>query len=190
MSVSPVIIDFFKTFQDPILLTFLPLLVALGIVRFTRINLRNFTGVYLLLGAGQFALTSALFGMSTAAVAGIALAVGVVVLLLAVGFIGKTQSAANYETLLAGIGLFPWYVGLEAGLLYVGIALAGIALIYVVRILASRKKFLQPLKHILKPDGAIPQAMHRDIWQEIRKALLPTPVAVASFVVVLVILFF
>lgn len=187
---SETIIEFFNTFNNPALLSFIPLILSFVIIRFTRINLRNFTAVYLLLAIAHMVFTYIVFGMGNAIAATVAIFLGIITVFVTVGFIGKTQSAANYQTLFAGVGLFPWYLGLAESVTYVVAAILCMTVVLWVRLWAVSRKFLQSFKKVLTRDASVPQKMREDIWQYFNRVLLTTPVCIAALAAVVVFLFF
>lgn len=125
---------------EPILaIALIPLFIGILLSQFLRFNVKSFQGVYLLLAAGATAVSY--FYMNAGfLVPLIAVGVGFVVMLLLMGFFGTHIRNSDYALIEYGIGLFPWYLGFTAAIIYT-IIFAGFAIL-----IALRPKFNNPFK--------------------------------------------
>lgn len=100
-----------------------PLLLAATLVRVNPLPIRTFQAVYLLFGAAWIGIHTYFFEYYGVIAPILCLLIGEVILFLAMGLIGTKLGAANYASILIGVGLFPWHVGLIPSTIYVMTAL-------------------------------------------------------------------
>lgn len=167
-------------FTTPLAYSSIAFLLSLIVIRFTRISLRNFLAVYLLLGAMHLTAQYVTLGVSQMLWGVAAIVTGLIATLLAVGFIGKTRSSANYQTLMVAIGFFPWWLGWTGVIIYlVGILLFG-SITFVGQLWASSRRYLQQPLSVLRRDPSIPEQVLEDIWSRVRQVMFATPVFCAG----------
>ena len=92
------------------------LLLGLLLTVYTKLNLRIFQGVYLLLGAINvlayyFMDLSILYPV-------VYFIVGELAMVLMLGIMGKTFSPKNYAAIMFAIGLFPWALNMGVTIIY------------------------------------------------------------------------
>lgn len=116
-----------------------PLFLGFILSQFLRLNLRMLQGVYLLLAAGNIALSY--FLLQDWITPAIIAAIGFITLVIAAGLLGGKVRPSDYVFMQVGVGLFPWvHWGLLPAIAY-GVSLAGFA-----TLVALRPKFKNPLK--------------------------------------------
>jgi hypothetical protein len=161
------------------------LLIGLTVIRAKSISLRSFQAVYLLLGAANIAFCYFNFPEVGILRPIAALAAGVVFTFLAAGVFGKRETSAHYETLLVAVGLFPWYLGLRASLVYAAAAILFCVIVKLTKNIAAMGSINYPLKTIWKASKTLPENKLA-VYREKSFALLTTPVGVAAVVSALV----
>lgn len=117
----------------------IPLLIGVVLSQALRLNLRGFLGIYLILVAGNMALSYLQLGAGYIAPLIIG-AIGLVVTVTLTGFFGNRIRISDYALASFGIGLFPWNVGLLASIIY-AIVFIGFAIL-----IALKPKFKNPLR--------------------------------------------
>jgi hypothetical protein len=162
--------------------TMICLLIGLIVIRAKSITLRSFQAVYLLLGAANVALcyvagVDILFPI-------IALAVGLLLTLLATGMFGRSDTSSHYETLLVGVGLFPWYLSWRASLVYIVAAIVFCVYLKLSKNIVAMHSVYYPVSSIWKPSKKLPEDKLA-IYREKSFTILTTPVGVAAVVATL-----
>lgn len=166
-------------FTNTLMGTMICLLIGLTVIRAKSITLRNFQAIYLLLGAANVAFCYFNFSEVDILPPIAALASGAILTFVAAGFFGKRETSAHYETILVGVGLFPWYLGWSASLVYVAAAILFCSIVKLVKNIAAMSSINYPLKTILKASEVLPEEKLA-IYREKSFALLTTPVGVAA----------
>lgn len=124
-------------------LALVPLLVGVVLTQALRLNLKGFLGVYLLLVAGNVALSYLYFENGFIAPLVIA-AVGFLVMMVLTGIFGTRIRTSDYALAGVGIGLFPWTIGVVPSVTY-AVLFTGFAII-----IALKPKFKNPLRRSYK----------------------------------------
>jgi hypothetical protein len=123
-----------------ILTSVAPLVIALAVILFVRLDLRMAQGVFLLSGAGWIALNQS--GETVAVMTLLAiLLLGELVSLLLVGFLGTKLGPRSHGSFLIAIGLFPWYMGPGTSFTYGLLFLFFTALVALLQKLYANTKF-------------------------------------------------
>lgn len=181
--------DIFAALGAPALLSFVALLVGFAVIRFVTISLRSFLGVYILLTTGHLAFLWNAATTTSLIVGAVSATVGVVAMLIAVGMIGKTRSSANYQTLLVGVGLFPWFLGWHAILAYLVVAALCTVAVLITRFWVACRKQMQEMKAVLQKSKIVPEPVREDIFSYFRQVIVTTPVAIGALAAIPVYLF-
>lgn len=166
-------------FTNTLMGTMICLLIGLTVIRAKSITLRSFQAIYLLLGAANVAFCYFNFPEVSILRPIAALASGLVLTFIATGIFGKRETSAHYETILVGVGLFPWYLGWRASLVYVAAAIIFCAAVKLSKMIAAMYSIKYPLKTILKASQILPEEKLAT-YREKSFALLTTPVGVAA----------
>lgn len=94
-----------------------PLLIGVILSQALRLNLRGFIGVYLMLVAGNVALSY--LQLKTGLIAPLVIgAIGLVVMVVMTGLFGTKIRISDYALTGIGIGLFPWSLGVLQSVTY------------------------------------------------------------------------
>lgn len=158
--------------------------IGLLIVRFAPVKLRTFQGVYLLLGATSLGLhyylldNPNLFGIL------ISLASGIVATILFAGFGGTKVAPIDYQTVLVGVGLFPWYLGIKISMIYVASALV-ISLLWTIAniLIAFRSVKINPMP--IKRAKLVLSAENFEKFKKKASPVLTHPLGISAFIAVL-----
>jgi hypothetical protein len=166
-------------FTNTLIGAMLCLLIGLIVIRAKSISLRSFQAVYLLIGAANVAFCYFVFPTVDILVPIAALAVGIIVTLIATGVFGRSDTSCHYETLLVAVGLFPWYLGWRASVVYVIAAIVFCTVVKLTTSIIAINSIQFPIKSILKPSESLPEAKLA-IYREKSFAILTTPVGFAA----------
>lgn len=166
-------------FTNTLMGTMICLLIGLTVIRAKSISLRSFQAVYLLLGAANVALCYVNFPTVSILRPIAALASGIVLTFIATGIFGKRETSAHYETILVGVGLFPWYLGWRTSLVYVAAAILFCVIVKLTKNIVAMGSINYPMKTIWKASQILPENK-LTIYREKSFALLTTPVGVAA----------
>lgn len=131
------------------------LLVALMAIRFKAITLRSFQAIYLLLGAANIAICY--YNGVDILKPIIALAAGIILTFIAAGLFGRSETSSHYETLLVGVGLFPWYLGFQTSLVYAGVAIIFCGLLKLGKSAYAMQSLYWPVKTIFNASKRLPE---------------------------------
>lgn len=116
------------------------LITGLLVITFSKLNLRVFQGVFLVLGAMNF-LIYYFLNIPEFYYPAIYILVGEVVFFVVLGFLGTSVAPKNYATILYSIGLFPWMYSIPGSIAFVVIS-------FIVTLLYSHYKNIQGFKKI------------------------------------------
>lgn len=161
------------------------LILGLLIIRVFPIKLKSFQAVYLMLGAANLGVHYFFIGNVSILWPIGSLIAGIILLFLATGKFGKLKTSAHYETLLVGVGLFPWYLGWIESIVYV---IASVAIIVFIHFdkqrRASKKYYIKKedfgkVEEILKPKD-LPK------FNKIINEIYTTPVGLAGVISIVI----
>lgn len=166
-------------FTNTLIGPMLCLLIGLTVIRAKSITLRSFQAVYLLLGAANVALCYS-SGVDILRPI-VALVAGIVFTLLATGVFGRSNTSSHYETILVGVGLFPWYLGARTALTYAGLAILFCVIVKLVKNILAMRSIYYPVKSILEPSKILPEEKLA-IYRDKSFTIMTTPVGVAAVI--------
>lgn len=176
-------------FMGNFVLDFVLLLIALLTILYIPIDLAKFTGLYVLLVALKTILCIADGDTSKVWPIVIIGGVGLVFVLILTGIFGGNMGAANYQGLMATVGLFPWYLGLGTSIIYV-------AFILVSTTIVSEYKLSKAFKSIgvkkIRPKVAkrrLTEAEFSEI-QRLGSSTIEVPVMISAVLTAILIAFF
>lgn len=170
-------------FTNTVFGSMLCLLIGLTVIRAKSISLRSFQAVYLLLGAANVALCYFVYPTVDILFPIAALAVGIFVTFIAAGIFGKFETSCHYETILVGVGLFPWYLGWEAAGVYIASAALFCTVLKLHAIIAAIGKVKYPLSSIGKISKILPEDKLA-IYRNRAFVMFTTPVGFAGIAAV------
>lgn len=98
--------------------TLAPLTIGALIALFAPLKLKTFQGVYLALGSLWIAFHMYFIPEVPIWELALILLLGEVAQFLIVGLLGSRMGPANYASIMIGVGLFPWYLGLGTSFIY------------------------------------------------------------------------
>lgn len=160
-----------------------PMILAALLVVVRPLPLKQFQGVYLLLGAAWVTIHSLLIPEVSIWVIVSILVAGELFHIVMVGWMGNKLGAANHASILIAVGLFPWYIGIPQSVLYIFLCL-------IIGAVFSQLRF----KHFARKYGVdssrpdvVQKALSKEDWDEFKKKaslILAGPFAIAALIIV------
>lgn len=157
------------------------LLFALFFIRLVRIDLSKFTALFIIFVASKSILSYIAYPNVSIIPIIITGLVGLIFILLITGIVGDKFSSDNYESILAGIGLFPWYLDTGLSLLYFFLSLIIITIVTEVRI---GNAFRSIGSHKMKLRDAKKRLSEKE-YDEVRKkgsTIFAIPIALSAII--------
>lgn len=116
------------------------MILGLLLVKITKLNPQRFVMLYTILGALQIVILKLSFPDFNMVPVILALCFGLLLMIIIAGIKGTSFGSANYESILVGYGLFPYYLGFYTSLIYIILSLLFIAIHSQVSISRAFKK--------------------------------------------------
>ena len=157
------------------------LLFALFFIKLVRIDLIKFTALFAILVASKSILSYIAYpdiSVLPIVITGLA---GLIIILLITGVIGDKFSSDNYESILVGVGLFPWYQDTGLSVLYFFLSLIIITIATEVRI---GNAFRSIGSHKMKLRDAKKSLSEKE-YDEVKKKgsiIFATPIALSAII--------
>lgn len=122
------------------LLQYLPLFIALMVTLAGRMRLGSFVGLMFILEGIKVATSYLLFNVDVWPMVA-SFAIGVVLSTILLGIFGKKISTRDYLFFFAILGLFPWHLGLNHALPFVGALVVCILIYAMFKFSKAKKKY-------------------------------------------------
>lgn len=160
------------------------LVLGLLFVRLVKLDLIKYTGLYAILVAIKAVLGSLLIeGFDTKDIITIAAigVIGAVFVVVMSGVLGERLNTDSYASLMFGMGLFPWYLGLATSLAYVFTSAAIIMIVsefrsfFTLRKLGARTITARTPKRLLNESDYV-------IYKQKASVVFATHIAIAAIV--------
>lgn len=160
-----------------------PLVLAALIIVVRPLPLKQFQGIYLLLGAAWVAIHALLIPEVWIVWIVAILVAGELFHIIMVGWMGNNLGAANHASILVAVGLFPWYIGIVQSIIYVFFCLIIGAIFSQVRFKHYARKYGI---NSSRPD-VVKKELSNEDWVEFQKKaslILAGPFAIAAVLLI------
>ena len=161
------------------------LLVALLIARYVRVGMLHYTGIVVILAIVKGVMAYASGQVDTAIWVAVVAVAAVVLSVFLAGVFGSRLSVDNHKSILGGVALFPWYLGVPYVVVYVMLSMLVLA---VVSTVSSRRAFSSVGHRVMSPERARKEMSEDDYNRVMQKArtIFALPIVLSAFVTIAV----